>query len=110
MENTELRHIAPARSSSRWWNRVVRLRRGAPGARTTVSGIATAPSTSVRDFLVNTLLGIIDDCQCGPSGRWANDEICRAEALLRKVRDAATDAEVAALLTGESQSPSSESR
>jgi hypothetical protein len=64
----------------------------------------------VRDFLVNTLLGIIDDLQSGLPDRWANDEIQHAEALLRKVRDATTDAELAALLAGESQSPSSQSR
>jgi hypothetical protein len=100
MENTEPCPVAPPRPSSRPWNRVVRLRRGGPGTRTTVSGIATATSTSVRDVLVNALFDIIDDRQSGRSDRWANDEIWRARALLRKVRDATTDAEVAALLTG----------
>jgi hypothetical protein len=109
MENTEPRHIAPVRPSSRPWNRVVLLRSGGPGARITVSGIATA-TNSVRDVTINALLDAIDDRFPDPSDRWANDEIRRTKALLHKIRDATTDAEVVALLTAEGQPPSSESR
>lgn len=104
MANIEPCHIAPVRPSSKPWYHVITL----PGG-TTVSGITTATKT-VRDVLVNALLDIIDDRQPDPSDRWANDEVQRAKALLHKVRDATTDAEVAALLTGEGQAPGSESR
>jgi hypothetical protein len=104
MENIEPRHIAPVRPSSMPWHHVITL----PGG-TTVSGIATATKT-VRDVLVNALLDIIDDRLPDPLDRWANDEVRRAKALLCKIRDATTDAEVAALLTSEGQAPGSESQ